>query len=427
MAEASSAPIQAAGWWRTYAGTDTSARDSAVDVAIDTHGRAIVLASLAQSAFGVLAYNPNGTLAWASTYRDAADDADVATKLAVDASGNVYAAGSWQRSGSSLGGGYLVVSFDACGALRWSTRSDPGGVLSGLAIDSAQHVVVTGNGTDGTHSLARTIAYDAVSGNVAWQASEPGPLGLGATGRYIALDANANTYVAGESSDGNQNQITLFAYDTKGTRLWTTRSADDPVHIPQTTAQALTLDALGEPHVAIAEAYRTTQDAEPTVELAVRKYDVSGSLVWAATVNEASRNIATAIAVDAQGRVTVTGFAGSPDPDSYLTAQFDSTGQLRWTDRYAWAAPGQHEARALVLDPAGNAYVTGTAYGADGIATFGSIEYDADGAALFRESDGDGDSRVAAALGLDSSGTLYVVGSVLSAPRGVVGVLRSSR
>lgn len=426
MAEAGSAPSTDAGWWRTYAGADTSARDSAVDVAVDAHGRAIVLASLAQSAFGLLTYNPDGTLAWASTYRDPSDDADVATKLAVDATGNVYAGGTWQRSGSSLGGGLLVVSFDDCGALRWSARSDPGGVLSDIAVDSAGHVVVTGNGSDGTHSLARTISYDAASGNVAWQVSDAGPLGLGATGRHVALDASSNAYVAGESSDGNQNQVTLFAYDTQGTRLWTTRSADDPVHIPQTTVQALALDALGEPHVAIAEAYRTTKDAEPTVALVVTKYDVSGRVVWAATINEASRNIATAMAVGPQGRVTVTGFAGNPDPDSYLTAQFDSAGQLGWKERYAWAAAGQHQARAVVLDPAGNAYITGTAYRADGMAMFGSIEYNVDGGALFREADGDGDSRVASALALDRSGGLYVAGSVLSAPRGVAGVLRSS-
>jgi hypothetical protein len=424
-AEASSATIGPAGWWRTYAGTNGGARDSAVDVAIDARGRVIVLASLAQKAFGVLAYDAGGVLAWASTYNDPSDDADVATKLAIDASGNVYAAGSWQRSDAPLGG-FLVASFDPAGALRWSTRSDSGGPLSGLAVDGAGHVVVTGQGSDGTHSLARTIAYDA-GGNILWQASEPGPLGLGAIGRYVALDANANTYVAGESTDGNQNQITLFAYDAQGTRLWTKRSDDDPVHVPQTTAQALALDALGEPHVAIAEAYRTTQDAEPTVELVVKKYDVSGGVAWAATVNEASRNIATAMAVDPQGRVTVTGFAGSPNPDSYLTAQFDSGGQLRWMDRYQWDAPGAHEARALAIDDAGNAYVTGTAYGADGVATFGTIAYDPDGGVLFREVDGDGNGRLATALAVDRSAALYVVGSVLSAPRGVVGVLRSSR
>jgi hypothetical protein len=204
-----------------------------------------------------------------------------------------------------------------------------------------------------------------------------------------------------------------------------TRSDDDPAHVPQTTAQALALDALGEPHVAIAKAFRSTQDAEPTVELAVRKYDVAGHSAWAATVDEAARNIATAIAVDPEGRVTVTGFAGSPSPDSYLTAQFDGAGQLRWMDRFRWDVPGQHEARALALDMAGNAYVTGTAYRADGVASFGSIAYDPNGGVLFRKLDAGREDRMAAALALDPSGSLYVVGSALSAPRGVVGVLRS--
>ena len=427
LPEADSGMTGPSSWWRTHVWTDASTRDSAIDVAVDSRGRAIVLARLAGSAFGVLAYDADGTLAWASAYRDPADDADLATKIAIDAVGNVYAAGSWQRSDTPLGG-FLVVSFDTGGELRWSARSEAGGALSGLAVDGPGHVVVTGAGSDGTHALARTIAYDAV-GNVVWQASELGPLGLGATGRNVALDANARAYVAGESTDGSQDHLTLFAYDAGGARLWATRNDDDPVHVPQTTARALALDASGAPHVAIARAYRSTRDQEPTIELAVSKYDVAGRSMWTAIVNEATRNIATAIAIDPEGRVTATGFAGSQAPDSYLTVQIDSVGQLRWSDRYRWDAPGGHEAQALALDVANNAYVTGTTYGVDGVARFGSIAYDPTGGVLFRELDGDpsNEGRVAAALAIDGSGALYVVGSVLSGTRSVVGVLRSSR
>jgi hypothetical protein len=414
-------------WWRTHVWTGESARDSAIDVAVDHRGRAIVLARLAERAFGVLAYAADGTLAWASAYRDPSDDADLATKLALDTADNIYAAGSWQRAAAPVGG-FLVVSFDAGGALRWSARTEGGGALSDLAVDGAGHVVVTGAGSDGTHSLARTIAYD-MDGSVSWQASELGPLGLGAIGRNVALDAQAHVYVAGESTDGTQDHLTLFAYDARGARLWATRNDADPEHVPQTTARALAVDASGAPHVAIARAFRSTRDAEPSIELAVTKYDVAGSALWTATVDQAARNIATAIAVDPEGRVTVTGFAGSPRPDSYLTVQLDAAGRIRWTDRYGWNFPGEHQARALALDVAGNAYVTGSAYGGDGIASFGSIAYDPSGRVLFRELDSDpsNEGRVAAAIAVDRSSALYLVGSVLSASRAVVGVLRSSR
>jgi hypothetical protein len=421
-----SATTAPSSWWRTHVWTGESARDSAIDLAVDPRGRAIVLARLAERAFGVLAYDADGTLAWASAYRDPSDDGDLATKLALDTDGNIYAAGSWQRAAAPLGG-FLVVSFDASGALRWSARSEAGGALSDLAVDGGGHVVVTGAGSDGTRSLARTIAYDK-DGNVAWQASELGPLGLGAIGRTVALDSNAHAYVAGESTDGSQDHLTLFAYDAGGTRLWVTRNGDDPEHVPQTTARALALDAFGAPHVAIARAFRSSRDAEPSIQLAVNKYDVAGRVLWTATVDDAARNIATAIGVDAAGRVTVTGFAGSPRPDSYLTVQLDAAGRVQWKDRYGWNSPGEHSARALALDVAGNAYVTGSAYGGDGVASFGSIGYDPSGRVLFRELDGDPskDGRVAAALAIDRGGALYVAGSVLSASRAVVGVLRAS-
>jgi len=426
-AELDAALMPSPNWWHTHAGVDTTGHDSAVDVAVDPRGRAIVLARLAGRAFGLLAYEPDGTIAWTSTYRDPLDDADLATKLAIDTAGNIYAAGSWERAASPLGG-FLVVAFDSTGALRWSARSDGGGALSGLAVDGRGHVVVTGNGSDGTRTLARTIAYDA-GGSIVWAASEPGPLGLGATGRDVALDANANAYVAGESSDGNQNHLTVFAYDGTGTRLWETRNEEDPDHVPQTTAQALALDLSGAPHVAFARAFRTTRDAEPRVTLAVTKYDPAGRAMWTATVDQATRNIATAMAVDSEGRVTVTGFAGNPSADSYLTVQLDAAGQLRWTERYAWDGAGAHQGRALALDGSGNAYVGGTAYGNDGIARFGSIAYDSSGHALFRKLDGDSSNAnsLAAAIAVDRSAALYVVGSVLSIPHGVVGVLRSAR
>jgi hypothetical protein len=146
-------------------------------------------------------------------------------------------------------------------------------------------------------------------------------------------------------------------------------------------------------------------------------------------VDQASRNIASAMAVDSGGQVTVTGFAGSPSPDSYLTVQLDAAGRIRWSERCAWDVPGAHEARAVAIDGAGNAYVTGTAYGSDGVARFGSIAYDSNGHVLFRKLDGDSSNAnsFAAAAALDRSAALYVVGSVLSPPRGVVGVLRSVR
>ena len=415
-----------AAWWRTYAGDDASARDSAVAVAIDPRGRAVVLARLADRAFGILVYGVDGSLVWSRSFREASDDADFASKLALDGTGNVFAAGTWQRGDAPLGG-FLVVSYDPDGALRWSARTDAKGALSGLAVDGAGHAVVTGAGSDGAHATARTIAYDE-AGRVAWEATEPGPLGLGATGRHVAVDTSGNAYVTGESTDGASDQVTLFAYDARGARRWQMRATEDPLHVPQSNAQALALDASGAPHVAVARAYRTSHDAEPTIQLVLSKYDAAGNPLWSATTSQATRNIATAIAIDAAGRVTATGFAGSPRPDSYLTVQYDASGALRWSDRCRWGAPGQHEARALALDGAGNAYVTGSAVDASGIASFGSIAYGVDGDVLWRRHDRDSSNAMssAAAVAIHPSGALFVAGSVLGSPRGVVALLKSA-
>ena len=165
--------------------------------------------------------------------------------------------------------------------------------------------------------------------------------------------SNGHAYVAGQSTDGSQDQLTLFAYDARGARLWVTRSDDDPEHVPQTTARALALDVFGAPHVAIAQAYRSTYDAEPTIELAVKKYDVTGRVLWTATFADEARNVPTAMVVHPEGHVTVAGYAGSQAPDSYLTAQLDTEGQLRWADRDSWTPPAStRRARSRSMAPA---------------------------------------------------------------------------
>jgi hypothetical protein len=91
---------------------------------------------------------------------------------------------------------------------------------------------------------------------------------------------------------------------------------------------------------------------------------------------------AFAIAVDANGNVLVTGdsFESATDHD-YATVKYGSNGQQLWVARYNGPANSGDGANGIVLDPDGNAYVTGVSQHAGGAGNMdvATVKYSAAG------------------------------------------------
>ena len=99
-----------------------------------------------------------------------------------------------------------------------------------------------------------------------------------------------------------------------------------------------------------------------------------------------SIDVATAIAVDDNGNVYVTGYSsGLLGLTDYTTIKYDPNGNQLWVARYDGTGLLNDEARAIAVDDSGNVYVTGMSFGllSLSLSDYATIKYDSNGNELW--------------------------------------------
>ena len=179
----------------------------------------------------------------------------------------------------------------------------------------------------------------------------------------------------------------------------------------QDEASAIAVDADGNVYVT-GNSYGTY---ETKLDYATIKYDASGNQQWEARYNGPGQDfdVAVAVAVDASGNVYVTGNSkGAGTGSDLATIKYDANGNQQWVARYNGPANRRDEAHALFVDALGNVYVTGNTKVALFISDYLTIKYRTNGIRQWvarYNGPVNGDDR-AYALALDESGNVYVTG-----------------
>jgi len=257
---------------------------------------------------------------WVARYDGPANDYDIATSLAVDDAGNVYVTGYSYGSGTFED--YATVKYSSSGVQQWVARyNGPGNgddIATSLAVDDAGNVYVTGtsDGSDTDYDYA-TIKYNS-DGTELWVVRYDGPASGEEYASAIAIDDAGNVYVTGCSvGSGTDNDYATVKYSSAGTEQWVARY-DGPINT----------------------------------------YDN-----------------ARAIAVDDAGNVYVTGYSyGSGTFEDYATIKYNSSGIEEWVARYDGPVSIYDWAYAMVVDDAGNVYVTGGGGG-----EYATVKYNSSG------------------------------------------------
>ena len=365
-------------------------------MAVDSAGNVYVTGlGDAGGSYATVKYDSSGNELWAKRHGNGE-----ATSIAVDASGHVYVTGYIYSDATYTD--FATIKYDTDGTVLWMKRyNSPENAYDeahSIAVDALGNVYVTGNSQtvpDSSYGYA-TVKYDA-AGNERWVRRYKVPGGVYNRAAAVAVDASGNVYVTG-SSDGieTSNDYATIKYSTVGTELWVKRyhySGNDE-------AAALAVDASG-------NVYVTGMSGGDGSDYATVKYDRNGNELWVARY-EGEGNIsdqrANSLAIDASGNVYVTG----EDRGNYATVKYNTDGTELWAKKYS-----NGKANTVALDDSGNVYVSGSGF--DYGSTFGIVKYNAAGAELWAEQYkglANGYTRIrAAALVVDGAGNVYVTGS----------------
>jgi hypothetical protein len=296
--------------------------------------------------------------AWVARYNGPANDNDKATALAVDDAGNVYVTG--YSTGSDMHWDYLTIKYLPNGDTAWTRRYQFAGssddVGKAIAVDISGNVFVTGWSSDsGTGVDWATVKYDP-SGNELWTRRFNGTYNGEDFPTAIAVDESGNVCVTGQGFyQDSDRDYTTIKYGPDGDTLWMARY-DGPVD-GYDYSTCMAMDDSGYIYVS-----GQSMGDGTGFDYATVKYRPDGDTVWVRRYTALGNqwDAATAIAVDPQGNVYVTGesYLDSTDKD-YLTIRYYPNGDTAWTGRYNGPADIADKPYDIVIDAGGRVCVTG--------------------------------------------------------------------
>ncbi|MBP7551975.1 MAG: InlB B-repeat-containing protein [Spirochaetes bacterium] len=392
-----------------------------------TYGEGVSVAGTSSSGSNVVLvkYDSSGTALWAKSVT--AGNYSEFFSVAVDSSGNIYAAGRQGTGSHTYGDGISVagtgalnvvlVKYDSSGTALWAKSVTAGtneSHFNSVAIDSSGNVYAAGEqwrtgsltygegvSVAGTYSSGPNVVlvkYDS-SGNALWAKSVTA--GIGGSRFYsVAVDSSGNVYAAGyqwgtgsytygegvsvAGASSSCDNVILAKYDSSGTALWAKSVTAGTGH---SSFNSVAVDSSGNVYAAGYQyggsfTYGDGVSVAGTgaLNVVLVKYDSSGNALWAKSVTAGTNeSYFNSVAVDSSGNVYAAGYqnrAGSytygagvsvagtyPDGYNVVLAKYDSSGTALWA-KSVTAGTGHSSFNSVAVDSSGNVYAAGEQRGA---------------------------------------------------------------
>jgi uncharacterized delta-60 repeat protein len=388
-------------WEKSYIGPNIGeGRSCAIEV--DNLGN-VYVSGTDQNDFATIKYDSNGNVIWVQRFDGLSHNTDNATSLMLDANGYIYVTGGSMGETTDLD--YTTIKYTTDGDSLWCKRYDgiPNSYdrSTSLALDGNGNAYVTGtSNASGNGDDYATVKFNS-AGDLIWVSRYNGPVSKRDWSTSIAVDLNQNVYVTGgsENSDTSSSYVTL-KYSLNGNLLWQNSYSSTSGMGGGASLLTVTSDE---------NVFVTGSSENENVTL---KYNSDGNTIWVSNHHfPGERYDATSLVVDASGNSYITGWTGVDwwhgSTRDYATIKFNSDGDTIWTRIYD-NEDGWDEARSIVCDEAGNAYVTGQSNG-----NYATIKYSNNGDTLWvKQYNGPNDGYdVASGIVFDSIGNVFVTGS----------------
>ena len=363
--------------WSASRGAPAGGDDIAVAVAVDASDNIIVVGegdnavgSAIDLNFMTVKFSPTGTFLWSRLVGSPVGQNDVPNDVVVDAAGNIFITGKSDSSPilTFVDNDWMTVMYDASGTLQWNssalyhagTRPNDDDIASSLIVDGSNLYVVGGVVNNVTQKDASVIKYDIASGNSVWIKNYNGQGDFSESAKAIVVDANGNSYVAGYSFVENKNlNATLAKIDASGNIVCTYQYNGDKNDDDEFECLALSSNG-----IIYAAGYTKVVNQKRNILLV--KWDPSFcDTVWTRTydnLHQSDRGVA--LVLDAAGNVYLTGRSDSNpndtiDDDDIVTFKYDASGNMLWNKRFNGSGSLRDEPAKIIFDNNGDLLVAG--------------------------------------------------------------------
>jgi type IX secretion system substrate protein/beta-propeller repeat-containing protein len=236
----------------------------------------------------------------------------------------------------------------------------------------------------------------------------------------IVQDKFGKVYATGVSWGGTTKEdYATVKFSEDGDFLWAKRFDGTGHNID--IASAIAIDDNGNIYVT---GWSRSGTALGSEDYCTIKYNSDGVQQWVKYYDGANGvdceyyDYAKAICVDDAGNVYVTGISvNSSNNEDYATVKYSSGGTQLWVKRYNGPSNLQDEAFALFVDDAGNVYVTGGSQQTNKGYDYLTVKYSSAGTQLWTARyDASSGNDIAAGIKVDAYGSVFVAGTSYGGP-----------
>ncbi|MEI7982508.1 MAG: T9SS type A sorting domain-containing protein, partial [Bacteroidota bacterium] len=315
-------------------------------------------------------YDTDGNVIWERFY-SIPGLAVVATWLSTDNSGNVIITGYPHNfSSNPVESGLLTIKYDNNGNLLWD-KLIPGTWAFAVRsiVDPSGNIYVTGRAWQYTSTYDFVTVKYAPDGTQLWLDTFDQNSGFH-TPAGMDLDGSDNLFITGGGLSGG---LITVMYNSAGVRQWVNEQ-------PGAAGQNIKVDGNGGIYITGSFYDSATGTGN---DMMLLKYDISGNLVWQKFYDFGDSEYGKLVNIDSQSNIFVTGYGNLPGaPQGWLTAKFDSSGNLLWYQRFKANPYWEEFPYFALIGPGDELYVTGNVGVPSGGTTYNGLEtvrYNSDG------------------------------------------------